>query len=198
MNNNRTELIDFDRQHIWHPYTSMTNPLPSYLVESAENVTINLTSGEKLIDGMSSWWSVIHGYNHPVLNEALVEQSKKMSHVMFGGLTHKPAIELCQQLISLTPEPLEKVFLSDSGSVAVEVAIKMALQYFHSKGIQSTKVQTKGVQSTDGQNNDIDFTQKTKLLTVRNGYHGDTFAAMSVCDPVTGMHQIFEKVLNKP
>lgn len=173
-------LLEFDKAHVWHPYTSMSSPLPTYLVESANGVYINLASGESLIDGMSSWWSVLHGYNHPKLNAALVEQSTKMSHVMFGGLTHQSAITLCDKLIQLTPSGLDKVFLSDSGSVSVEVAMKMALQYWHSKGWQSKS-----------------YLSKTKLLTVRNGYHGDTFAAMSVCDPVTGMHQIFDKVLMK-
>ena len=172
------ELLQFDKEHIWHPYTSMSSPLPSYLVESANGVYINLASGESLIDGMSSWWSVLHGYNHPKLNAALLEQSTKMSHIMFGGLTHPSAITLCEKLISLTPQGLDKVFLCDSGSVSVEVAMKMALQYWHSKAHQTHSPLT-----------------KTKLLTVKNGYHGDTFAAMSVCDPVTGMHQIFEQVL---
>lgn len=174
------ELLQFDKEHIWHPYTSMSSPLPSYLVESANGVHINLASGDSLIDGMSSWWSVLHGYNHPKLNAALVEQASKMSHVMFGGLTHPSAIKLCEKLIELTPQGLDKVFLCDSGSVSVEVAMKMALQYWHSKAQQEQYTLT-----------------KTKLLTVKNGYHGDTFAAMSVCDPVTGMHQIFEQVLMK-
>jgi adenosylmethionine-8-amino-7-oxononanoate aminotransferase len=173
-------LLAFDKEHVWHPYTSMSSPLPSYLVESACGVNINLASGESLIDGMSSWWSVLHGYNHPKLNAALIEQSSKMSHVMFGGLTHQSAITLCEKLVQLTPQGLEKVFLSDSGSVSVEVAIKMALQYQQAKSSFSKA-----------------HSLKTKLLTVRNGYHGDTFAAMSVCDPVTGMHQIFDKVLMK-
>lgn len=172
------DLLQFDKEHVWHPYTSMSSPLPSYLVESANGVHINLASGESLIDGMSSWWSVLHGYNHPKLNAALVEQSSKMSHVMFGGLTHPSAITLCEKLIYLTPQGLDKVFLCDSGSVSVEVAMKMALQYWHSKAHHEHIALT-----------------KTKLLTVKNGYHGDTFAAMSVCDPVTGMHQIFEQVL---
>ncbi|WP_353539708.1 adenosylmethionine--8-amino-7-oxononanoate transaminase [Colwellia sp. KU-HH00111] len=172
-------LLAYDKTHVWHPYTSMSAPLPSYLVESAHGVHINLASGESLIDGMSSWWSVLHGYNHPKLNAALIEQSQRMSHVMFGGLTHSSAITLCEKLVSLTPAGLDKVFLSDSGSVAVEVAMKMALQY------QQAKSNTPAEHI------------KTKLMTVRNGYHGDTFAAMSVCDPVTGMHQIFEHVLMK-
>ncbi len=171
-------LLNFDKENVWHPYTSMSDPLPSYLVEDAHGVNINLASGEELIDGMSSWWSVLHGYNHPRLNAALQTQAAKMSHVMFGGLTHQSAITLCEKLVSLTPQGLDKVFLSDSGSVSVEVAMKMAFQYQHAKAHQDNLPLS-----------------KTKLMTVRNGYHGDTFAAMSVCDPVTGMHQIFEQVL---
>ena len=189
-NDSILSLLTFDKEHVWHPYTSMSSPLPSYLVESANGVHINLASGESLVDGMSSWWSVLHGYNHPKLNAALVEQSTKMSHVMFGGLTHKSAIDLCSKLVQLTPQGLDKVFLSDSGSVAVEVAMKMALQYWQSKEKLDTQEQTKSCMPQSS-------TAKTKLLTVRNGYHGDTFAAMSVCDPVTGMHQIFDKVLMK-
>ena len=175
MNNKQTELLEFDKNHVWHPYTSMSKPLPSYLVESANGVHINLASGEKVVDGMSSWWSVLHGYNHPELNQALIDQTQKFAHVMFGGLTHEPAITLSKTLIEITPSGLNKVFLSDSGSVSVEVALKMSLQYWHSKNKP----------------------EKHKVLTVKNGYHGDTFAAMSVCDPINGMHQLFEPVLMK-
>ena len=169
------QQINFDQQHIWHPYSSMINPPPMYPVESASEVRIKLSDGTELIDGMASWWSVIHGYNHPELNKAAHEQIDKMSHVMFGGLTHAPAIELSKKLVQMTPINLDKVFLADSGSVAVEVAIKMAIQYFHALGLP----------------------QKHKLLTIKNGYHGDTFGAMAVCDPVNGMHEIFSGILPK-
>lgn len=167
------DLLEFDRQHIWHPYSSLTKPLTPVPVVSASGVRLQLADGRELIDGMASWWSVIHGYNHPVLNQAIKDQVDQFAHVMFGGLTHEAAITLCQRLIDITPASLDKIFLSDSGSVSVEVAIKMALQYWYSIGKKN----------------------KHRLLALRNGYHGDTFAAMAVCDPVTGMHHLFSEVL---
>lgn len=165
--------IEFDKRHIWHPYTSAVSPLPCYEVIAAKDTRLTLASGEQIIDGMSSWWAAIHGYNNESLNAAAHQQIESFSHVMFGGLTHQPAINLCRTLIEMTPTGLERVFLADSGSVAVEVAIKMALQYWACQG----------------------QTNKSKLLTPRNGYHGDTFAAMSVCDPVNGMHSLFQTSL---
>ncbi|WP_318456817.1 adenosylmethionine--8-amino-7-oxononanoate transaminase [Photobacterium leiognathi] len=164
--------IEFDKEHVWHPYTSTVTPLPCYPVTSAQGVYLTLEDGTKLIDGMSSWWSTIHGYNHPVLTEAAKAQLDKMSHVMFGGITHQPAVELCRKLVNITPAPLEKVFPADSGSVAVEVALKMALQYWHAKN-----------------------EPRSKFLTVSHGYHGDTFAAMSVTDPANSMHRIYKGFL---
>ncbi|WP_198266217.1 adenosylmethionine--8-amino-7-oxononanoate transaminase [sulfur-oxidizing endosymbiont of Gigantopelta aegis] len=168
-----SEWLAYDKAHLWHPYTSMSDPLPTYPVESAHGVRLKLADGRELIDGMSSWWAAIHGYNHSVLNAALEQQIQSMSHVMFGGLTHLPAVTLAKKLIELTAEPLQHVFFADSGSVAVEVAIKMAMQYFQAQG----------------------KTSKQKLLTVRSGYHGDTLGGMSVCDPLNGMHQLFQGIL---
>ncbi|MGI9292835.1 MAG: aminotransferase class III-fold pyridoxal phosphate-dependent enzyme, partial [Pseudomonadales bacterium] len=167
------KLLALDRAHVWHPYASMTEPPSVYPVVSANGVYLQLANGGKLLDGMASWWCVIHGYNHPVLNQALQEQLEEMAHVMLGGITHPQAVALCKKLVDITPAGLQKVFLCDSGSVAVEVAIKLAIQYWYSIGKP----------------------EKHRLLTVRSGYHGDTFAAMSVCDPVTGMHHMFRKVL---
>ncbi|NAZ46312.1 adenosylmethionine--8-amino-7-oxononanoate transaminase [Vibrio toranzoniae] len=164
--------LAFDRQHIWHPYTSTLTPLTCYPVTNADGVYLELEGGKRIIDGMSSWWSTIHGYNHPDLNAAAHSQIDKVSHVMFGGITHQPAIDLCKKLLNLAPSNLEHVFLADSGSVAVEVSLKMALQYWHAKG-----------------------EPRSKFLTLRDGYHGDTFAAMSVTDPDNSMHSLYKGFL---
>ncbi len=164
--------ITFDHQHIWHPYTSMTDPLPCYPVIAARGAELHLADGRKIIDGMSSWWAAIHGYNHCLLNRAAQQQLKKMSHVMFGGITHPPAIALCRQLIAMTPPALEQVFLADSGSVAIEVALKMAIQYWQARG-----------------------QKRQRFLALHQGYHGDTLGAMSVCDPQNSMHSLYHGCL---
>ncbi|KAB2363937.1 adenosylmethionine--8-amino-7-oxononanoate transaminase [Actinomadura montaniterrae] len=166
-------MLAFDRDHIWHPYAPMPATAPALPVVSADGVRLTLADGTELIDGMSSWWAAIHGYNHPKLNAAVTGQLGKMAHVMFGGLTHPPAVRLAERLVELTPEPLTKVFFADSGSVAVEVAIKMAMQYWRSQGRP----------------------ERRRLLTVRGGYHGDTFGDMAVADPFNGMHREFSDVL---
>ena len=169
------KLVERDQQVLWHPYSSTINAPPFFPVESASGVRIKLADGTELIDGMASWWCVIHGYNHPVLNAAIENQLKNMAHVMFGGLTHEPAITLAEKLVDITPEPLQRVFLADSGSVSVEVALKMAIQYWAAK----------------------DLEHKQKFVSLQHGYHGDTFGAMAVCDPETGMHSLFNRVLPK-
>lgn len=166
------EDLRFDSEHIWHPYTSVQNPLICYPVERAQGTKIYLDDGTELIDGMSSWWAAIHGYQNKILTQAAKDQLDKMSHVMFGGITHQSAVDLCRKLIQITPDSLQHVFLSDSGSVAVEVALKMALQYWAAKG-----------------------EHRSQFLTIRNGYHGDTFAAMSVTDPDNSMHSLYKGFL---
>jgi adenosylmethionine-8-amino-7-oxononanoate aminotransferase len=167
------ELLAWDREHLWHPYTSMSDPTPVRLVTGADGVHLTFADGSRVIDAMASWWSAIHGYNHPVLNEAASRQLDAMAHVMFGGLTHEPAIRLGQRLVDLAPDGLEHVFLADSGSVSVEVALKMALQHQRGRGRP----------------------QRTRMLTVMGGYHGDTCGCMGVCDPDNGMHSMFRGVV---
>jgi len=165
--------LAYDREHVWHPYSTVIDPPPVFPVVGANGTRIRLADGRELIDGMASWWSAIHGYNHPVLNAAVSAQLERMAHVMFGGLTHEGAVELARALVGMAPAGLEHVFFADSGSVAVEVAIKLALQYCAARGEIGRR----------------------RLLTLRGGYHGDTFGAMAVCDPVTGMHGLFSAVL---
>ncbi|MFY0665836.1 MAG: adenosylmethionine--8-amino-7-oxononanoate transaminase [Natronospirillum sp.] len=164
--------LEFDRQHLWHPYTSMLDPLPSFPVRAAQGVEFELADGRKLVDGMASWWCAIHGYGVPELDAAITEQLGRMSHVMFGGITHQPAVDLGRKLVDMTPPALQKVFLADSGSVSVEVALKMALQYQQSTG-----------------------SSRLRFAALSRGYHGDTTGAMSVCDPVGGMHSLFNGYL---
>ena len=167
------DWTDFDRHHVWHPYTALHSDAPVYPITAASGVELTLDDGRTLIDGMASWWCAIHGYNHPTLNRAIERQSRQFSHVMFGGLTHQPAVELAQRLLQLTPDNLSAVFFSDSGSVSVEVALKMAIQYWNGRGQPG----------------------KQQMLSLRYGYHGDTFGAMSVCDPINGMHRLFSATL---
>lgn len=167
------DLVERDRRHLWHPYAPMPSALPAVPVLSATGTALNLADGRQVIDGMSSWWAAIHGHRHPVLDEAVRTQLESMAHVMFGGITHGAAVELAELLVEITPPGLQHVFLADSGSVSVEVAIKMALQYARGTGRP----------------------ERTRLLTVASGYHGDTLACMSVCDPETGMHSMFNDVL---
>ena len=169
------QLLEFDRQHLWHPYSALGCDEPVYPVNSAAGVRLTLTDGTELIDGMASWWCAIHGYNHPKLNAALTTQIEQMSHVMFGGLTHEPAVRLGQRLVEITPHPLQAIFYADSGSVSVEAALKMAVQYQQAAGRQT----------------------RTTMLTVRGGYHGDTAGAMAVSDPDNGMHHLFSKMLRQ-
>ena len=166
-------LLALDREHVWHPYGALPAELPPLPVVSAEGVRLRLADGRELIDGMASWWCAIHGYRHPALDAAVRGQLDKVAHVMFGGLTHEPAVHLAERLIALAPSGLERVFLADSGSVSVEVAIKLCLQYQRARGRAG----------------------RTRMLTVRGGYHGDTAGAMAVCDPVGGMHSMFTGVL---
>lgn len=166
-------ILADDRKMLWHPYTSMRDPLPTYAVKRAEGVYFELSDGRKVVDGMSSWWCAIHGYNVPELNAAIEAQIKDMSHVMFGGLTHAPAVELGRRLLKIVPEGLEHIFLADSGSVSVEVALKMAIQYQQSLGHSS----------------------RSKVMGFLGGYHGDTAGAMAICDPVGGMHHLFQGVI---
>lgn len=167
------DILALDRTHLWHPYSSLDPDAPLYPVASAEGCEVVLADGRRLVDGMASWWSAIHGYNRPELNHAITQQLTRMAHVMFGGFTHEPAVQLAETLLTITPPGLQRVFFADSGSVSVEVAIKMALQYQLSRGTKT----------------------KTRILSLRKAYHGDTLGAMSLCDPATGMHHLFQTLL---
>jgi len=175
LKSNAWDWKTFDKEHLWHPYSSILNPSPVSPVIGAEGVELILENGVRLIDGMASWWAVIHGYNHPVLNKALHAQIDRFPHVMFGGLSHEPAAELGRQLLDITPNSLDHIFFADSGSISVEVALKMAIQCWAGRG----------------------HPEKSKILTVRGGYYGDTLAPMSVCDPINGMHHLFSAILPK-
>ncbi|WEJ62990.1 adenosylmethionine--8-amino-7-oxononanoate transaminase [Thiomicrorhabdus lithotrophica] len=179
MNNSITpnwdELLDYDQEHIWHPYAKLPSTTPAIGVVKTQGSIITLSDGREVVDGMSSWWAALHGYNHPKIQQAMHDQIDTMPHIMFGGFTHEPAIELAKRLVKLSPEGLEKVFFVDSGSVAMEVAIKMAMQYWIS----------------------LSRPGKNRLLSVNNAYHGDTFATMAICDPINGMHSLFSEVLPK-
>ncbi len=168
-------LLEFDKNHVWHPYSAIPPKSPPIAIVKTQGSILTTADNQQLVDGMSSWWATLHGYNHPAILKAMHAQLDTMPHIMFGGLTHQPAIELSQRLVELTPEPLNQVFLVDSGSVAMEVAIKMAMQYWKA----------------------LNQPNKHKLMTVRNGYHGDTFATMAICDPVNGMHGLFEQQLSQ-
>jgi adenosylmethionine-8-amino-7-oxononanoate aminotransferase len=168
-------LLADDKKHVWHPYSSTHSDVPVFAVRSATGVRLTLEDGRQLVDGMSSWWCAIHGYNVPALNHAIEQQLGSMAHVMFGGLTHAPAVDLCKKLVEITPEKLVTVFLADSGSVSVEIAMKMAVQYWQARQRPA----------------------KQKFISLKNAYHGDTLGAMSVCDPVTGMHTLFSEMLAK-
>jgi adenosylmethionine-8-amino-7-oxononanoate aminotransferase len=172
---NAEEILAIDDRHVWHPYASVDGRLSVYPVRSAQGCVLHLANGQTMLDGMSSWWSAIHGYNHPHLNAAIEQQLQSMAHIMFGGLTHEPAVQLARKLVAITPTGLNRVFFSDSGSVAVEVAMKMALQYWQVKSQPA----------------------RNRFVALSGGYHGDTFAAMSVCDPVTGMHRLFGDAVAK-
>lgn len=166
--------LEFDQQHLWHPYTNVAKPGPTFVVKEGEGVHILLEDGTRLIDAMSSWWCMMHGHRHPAITSAIHEQLDRLPHVMFGGLTHDPAIDLGRKLLQITPDSLTRIFYCDSGSVSVEVAMKMAVQYQHAQG----------------------FEGRSQFATVRSGYHGDTWKAMSVCDPDTGMHHLFQGALS--